>query len=154
MFYDVDVWPEADRLAGAILESLGAMREHYAEVSGSFTTWPEPLHGGGWSVFPFKWQGVVVNDLFPWVRDELVLNAGYSRMAPGTVIEPHQGYTSDVLRMHVGLFCPAGDCSIQVGQEVRHWRNGEVLLLDDTVMHSARNLTDSDRVILLLDLLK
>ena len=154
MFIEIESWPAAKEFAEQAVADLERMQVHAAYMAKAFTTWPEPLHGGGWSVLPFKWQGKMISDVWPWLRSDMVLNAGYSRMAPGTVIEPHEGYTSDVLRLHIGLDCPWGECAIQVGDQVRSWSNGEVLLFDDTIEHSAWNLTDRDRVILLVDLVK
>lgn len=154
MFIEIDSWPAAKEFAEQAVSDLERMQVHAGCMAKSFTTWPEPLHEGGWSVLSFKWQGKMVSDVWPWLRNDLVLNAGYSRMAPGTVITPHVGYTDDVLRLHIGLDCPVGNCAIQVGEEVRTWCNGEVLLFDDTIEHSAWNLTDRDRVILLVDLVK
>ena len=154
MFIDIDTWPEAKEFAQQAIADLEQLQVHAATMAQAFTVWPEPLHGGGWSVFPLKWQGKIVNDVWPWLRSDMVLNAGYSRMAPGTEIEEHVGYTDDVLRLHIGLSCPARNCAIQVGDQVRSWRNGEVLLFDDTIEHSAWNRADRDRVILLVDLVK
>lgn len=155
MFVDLKHWPAAADLVERITADLKPMQEHYRTVSKDFTVWPEPLHGGGWDVFAFKWQGYLSGQThWDWLRSRLVLNAGYSRLAPGTIITPHKGYTGDVLRLHVGIDCPEGDCALQVGSEVRGWRNGEALLFDDTVQHQAWNKTGSERVVLLLDLVK
>lgn len=154
MFLNIHEWPEGKAFALRALQDLKMMQMHASRAGGAFSAWPEPLHEGGWSVLPFKWQGEIVNDVWPWLRSDIVVNAGYSRMAPGTVIEPHEGYTSDVLRLHIGLDCPMGDCAIQVGVQERGWVNGGMLLFDDTIEHSAWNRTDRDRVILLVDLQK
>ena len=49
-----------------------------------------------------------------------VTTAGFSRLAPGTHIKPHVGYTSEVLRCHLGLIVPP-DCALRVGSETRRW---------------------------------
>lgn len=156
MFLSVDGYPAISKLAAQVQSQYELLREFAERVSGSFTEWPEPLHAGGWDVYALKWQGEVmlpVIELFPWLARSAVLNAGFSRLAPGTVIEPHYGYTDEVLRLHLGIDCPAG-ASITVEGETREWRDGEVLLFDDTLLHSARNDGDRERVILLVDVKK
>ncbi|MND38618.1 Aspartyl/Asparaginyl beta-hydroxylase [compost metagenome] len=153
MFISVDDYPEISRLAESIERQADTLRGFAMRAGDAFMEWPEPLHEGGWDVLALKWQGQVVLpviELFPWLARSLVWNAGFSRLRPGTVIEPHTGYSSDVLRLHFGLDCPAG-ASITVGGETRAWRDGEFLLFDDTLLHSARNDGDRDRLILLVD---
>lgn len=75
-------------------------------------------------------------------------------MTAGTEITPHVGYTGEVLRYHLGLDCPAEHCGIQVGDEVRWWRDGQSLLFDDTQEHRAWNRSNRWRLILLVDIEK
>lgn len=79
--------------------------------------------------------------------------AGFSWFAPGTHIDPHLGFTHDVLRCHLGIIVPEG-CAIRVGTETRPWREGKVFVFDDTYEHEAWNHGTADRFILLLDFLK
>lgn len=79
--------------------------------------------------------------------------AGISWFAPGTHIDPHLGFTNDVLRCHMGLIVPEG-CAIRVGMDARPWAEGKVFVFDDTYEHEAWNHGTSDRFILLLDFLK
>jgi beta-hydroxylase len=76
--------------------------------------------------------------------------AGFSRMAPGSHIAPHEGWVSTVYRAHLGLVVP-GESALRVGDEIRRWREGEVLVFDDTVEHEAWNHAESDRTVLLFD---
>ena len=73
-------------------------------------------------------------------------------MNPGCEIYPHHGYTGDVLRCHLGLIVPEGDCCLKVDDEVKSWKEGEILFFDDTKRHSAWNKTNDIRIILLTDL--
>lgn len=58
-----------------------------------------------------------------------------------------------MLRLHVGLRCPAGDCALDVAGERREWRDGEALLFDSArVLHSAWNRTAAPRMIAIVDL--
>lgn len=87
----------------------------------------------------------------------LVYNAGFSVMRAGSIIKPHQGYTGDVVRYHLGLIVPVEDpheVGIRVGHEVRGWKAGESMLFDDMQEHETWNRSDKDRVVLLVDLMR
>jgi beta-hydroxylase len=79
--------------------------------------------------------------------------AFFSILAPGKHIPAHRGPYKGVLRYHLGLKIPepASQCRIRVGDEVRHWTEGESLLFDDTYDHEVWNDTDGERAILFMD---
>jgi aspartyl/asparaginyl beta-hydroxylase (cupin superfamily) len=52
---------------------------------------------------------------------------------------------------HLPLVVPSG-CGFRVGGETREWREGELLIFDDTVEHEAWNEGQSDRIILIFDI--
>lgn len=74
----------------------------------------------------------------------------FSRLSPGAHIPPHTGVLNTRLICHLPLIVPAG-CGFRVGGELREWREGELLVFDDTVEHEAWNHADSDRVVLIFD---
>lgn len=75
----------------------------------------------------------------------------FSLLRPETDIKPHYGVTNVRLVMHLPLIVPE-DCALNViGIEQRAWREGELLLFDDTYQHEAWNRSDRTRVILLMD---
>lgn len=157
MFLDPTQTPGIDKLDRMLRSSWLQIREDGLALAGQFTTWPEPLHNGGWSTCALKWQGKQVRPIYPWLFQKRIRNAGFSLMVPGTEIVPHVGYTDEVLRYHLGLDCPEGcgiRCGIQVGDEVEFWKDGESLLFDDTQEHSAWNRGDRWRLILLVDIEK
>lgn len=82
--------------------------------------------------------------------------AFFSILAPHKRIAPHRGPWKGVLRYHLGLLVPepADACGISVGGELRHWREGEGMLFDDSYEHSAWNDTDGTRVVLFLDVMR
>ena len=61
-----------------------------------------------------------------------------------------------MLRHHLALMVPepATASGIRVGGEVRHWEEGKSMVFDDTYEHEAWNDTDSDRVVLFLDIVR
>ena len=75
-----------------------------------------------------------------------------SRMRAGTHIAAHRGPTNLRLRCHLGIAVPEGDCAIRVQDESRRWREGRCLVFDDSYDHEAWNHTDSDRIVLIVDL--
>ena len=83
-----------------------------------------------------------------------LLNAWFSILAPGYHIPAHRGPTRAMVRCHLGLRVPADyqRCWIRVDQEILNWREGEVVLFDDTYEHEVRNDTDEFRAVLFLDI--
>jgi aspartyl/asparaginyl beta-hydroxylase (cupin superfamily) len=124
--------------------------------------WPERgVYNHGWEVFGLYAFGRRVDDncdACPRLATLLgavpgLTTAGFSVLAPGTVIKPHRGFTSSVLRCHLGVSVP-GYCGLRVGEEIRLWEQGRCLVFDDTVEHEAWNLGDAPRVVLLLDFVR
>jgi aspartyl/asparaginyl beta-hydroxylase (cupin superfamily) len=52
---------------------------------------------------------------------------------------------------HLPLLVP-DQCGLRVGNEVRPWREGELLIFDDSIEHEAWNRSDEIRVVLLFDI--
>jgi beta-hydroxylase len=133
------------------------IRDEYDQLKDRAMQWPEPIHNGKWDVVGLRFMGddLPSQALAP-ITTKLcsdisgVLTFGFSIMQPGCLITPHQGYTKDVLRIHLGLHVNE-DAVIQVGKEQACWKEGELLMFDDTQVHSAWNRGTSDRVILLMD---
>jgi aspartate beta-hydroxylase len=74
----------------------------------------------------------------------------FSVLAPGTRILPHTGVSNLRVVAHLPLILP-GQCALKVAGIERAWAMDEVLVFDDTFEHEACNLSDSVRVILLMD---
>ncbi|MEQ8311008.1 MAG: aspartyl/asparaginyl beta-hydroxylase domain-containing protein [Sphingopyxis sp.] len=75
----------------------------------------------------------------------------FSRLMPGTHIQPHHGLLNTRLICHLPLIVPDG-CGLRVGAETRSWREGELLIFDDSFEHEAWNRGSSDRTILLFEI--
>lgn len=82
-----------------------------------------------------------------------VQTAWFSILAPGYHIPAHTGVTKGILRAHLGLIIPKDrqKCRIRVGDQIRAWEAGKVIVLDDTYEHEVWNDTTEERVILLFD---
>lgn len=74
----------------------------------------------------------------------------FSRLAPGARIPPHHGVMNARLICHLPLIVPPG-CGFRVAGETRQWREGELLVFDDTAQHEAWNDGSSNRIILIFD---
>ena len=75
----------------------------------------------------------------------------FSVIRPGSRIMPHYGVTNSRLVMHLPLVVPA-DCALNIIDGGEHrWREGELMMFDDTFRHEAWNHSGQSRVILLMD---
>lgn len=83
-------------------------------------------------------------------------SAGISVMDAHTRIKPHYGDTNAMIRVHLGIRIPGGlpECGIKVGQEEKSWKEGELLAFNDAEYHSAWNDTDSERIVLIFDVIR
>jgi len=78
--------------------------------------------------------------------------AQFSILNPGVTIPRHFGLFPGALRMHLGLRVPPGKrTAIEVGGQQRAWHEGEVFVFEHSRWHSAWNLSDEARIILILD---
>jgi aspartyl/asparaginyl beta-hydroxylase (cupin superfamily) len=82
-----------------------------------------------------------------------VRNVFVSRLIPGSVINPHRGWTSDFLRIHLCLSEDPG-CQITVGPQTRTWLRGQLLAFKDggPYLHSVVHKGQHERLILSYDL--
>jgi aspartyl/asparaginyl beta-hydroxylase (cupin superfamily) len=128
----------------------------------SFDPWVQTqMHGEGWSVFALHALGEpIAGACAQCPRTAAALSqipglslAGFSRLGPGAEIKPHVGWAKSVYRLHLGLVVP-DDCILKVSDEERAWREGEVLIFDDTAEHSAWNHSSKPRTTLMLDFLR
>ena len=55
--------------------------------------------------------------------------------------------------VHLGLVIP-DNCAMTVAGETKTWQEGRCLIFDDTSLHESWNRSQSDRFVLLLDVLR
>jgi beta-hydroxylase len=161
-FLDPETFPFVARLAAAHAAIVAELRrlggEPFPESPDSLTTVADGYDETGW-----RWFGLIepVADLQAnrarcpdTVRacGEVpgLVNAGFSQLLPGTHLYPHRGEMAGVLRCHLALVVPDGDCAIRFGHETRRWQVGRCLVFDDTLEHEAWNRGDGERVVLLV----
>jgi hypothetical protein len=80
-------------------------------------------------------------------------NAFISRLMPGTIINPHVGWSENWMRVHLGLVCDP-DCKITVGFETRTWEEGKLLAFMDGGLwqHSVKHEGKTERIVLSVDI--
>jgi len=80
-----------------------------------------------------------------------IKRAGYSAISGETFLRPHCGWSNGQLKFHVGLKVPRVEgrhcSSITVGDETRHWEEGEVLMFDDSYLHEVSHECQEERVV-------
>jgi beta-hydroxylase len=147
-------------------ENHALIKEEFFNVVSKekYLEWPETsLYNHGWNVFGLRFERNDIEEshlLCPMLSkfikkyDQLIETAGFSMLSPGTIINPHVGYTTDVLRCHLGVKVPEGDCYLKVGEIIKKWEEGHCFIFDDTIEHEAWNKTNEERIVLLLDLNK
>ena len=82
-----------------------------------------------------------------------IISCDFSFLPAKTKIKPHEGYTRMVLRCHLPLVVPEGNlCGIRVGDMVHHWKEGELVIFDDSFEHEAWNDSIDARVVLMFDI--
>ena len=74
----------------------------------------------------------------------------FSLLRGGAHIRPHHGLFNYRLICHLPLIVPDG-CTLRVGNHQRGWREGELLIFDDSMEHEARNTSGEARFILLFE---
>ncbi|XP_038665394.1 aspartyl/asparaginyl beta-hydroxylase isoform X13 [Scyliorhinus canicula] len=75
----------------------------------------------------------------------------YSIMHPGTHVWPHTGPTNCRLRMHLGLVIPKQGCRIRCANDTREWKEGKVIIFDDSFEHEVWQDANSYRLIFIVD---
>jgi aspartate beta-hydroxylase len=72
-------------------------------------------------------------------------------MAPGARVAPQYGVTNMRVVLHLPLIVP-GDCALGIiDGDVHQWKEGELMMFDDTFQHEAWNRSDQTCVNLLMD---
>ena len=115
----------------------------------------------GWSKFYLIWYGKKLESaqrLCPRTveilsRIPMVKGAMFSLLPPGSKLTRHLDPVACSLRYHLALSTPNNDaCFINVDGTPYSWRDGQVLLFDETYLHFAHNNTDQNRFILMCDI--
>lgn len=74
----------------------------------------------------------------------------FSRLSAQASIPPHSGVCNARLICHLPLIVPPGGW-LRVGNQRREWKEGEMLIFDDTIEHEAKNPSSDFRIVLIFD---
>jgi aspartyl/asparaginyl beta-hydroxylase (cupin superfamily) len=96
---------------------------------------------------PHTWEAVQAAPLPRIANSPTVM---FSLLRAGARIAPHTGTHNARLICHLPLIVPS-NCGFRVGNEVRQWEEGKLLIFDDTIEHEAWNESAEDRVVLIFD---
>jgi len=115
-----------------------------------------------WERFYIKWYSDISKDVAKQIpQTTQLLNqcpniqlAMFSVMKPGTIVYPHRGPYRGSLRVHLGLECPSMEegCYITIHDKKYGWKDGELLIFDDTYTHEVQNNSNKERVVLFIDI--
>lgn len=114
----------------------------------------------GWKRFYLKWYDEAhpsASTLCPVTTQLLrgipsIKAAMFTELPPGSYLHPHRDPFAGSLRLHIGLQTPNDDaCYIVVDGTRYSWRDGESVMFDETYIHTAKNETQEQRVILFCD---
>ena len=78
-------------------------------------------------------------------------NSFISRLIPGTIINPHYGWSTKYMRIHLGIECDP-DCKITVGDQTMAWEEGKILAFNDSDVHSVVHKGIKERVVFSFDI--
>jgi aspartyl/asparaginyl beta-hydroxylase (cupin superfamily) len=88
----------------------------------------------------------LIESLPRFERDHIM----FSALNPHSRIPPHTGPMNGIIRAHLALHAPPG-CYIRVGPDERTWKEGELLVFDDSFEHEVWNHGDHTRIVLFLN---
>mmetsp|Transcript_71342 Transcript_71342/g.149114 ORF Transcript_71342/g.149114 Transcript_71342/m.149114 type:complete len:451 (-) Transcript_71342:31-1383(-) len=139
----------------AIRKELRASTDESLWCAGAYASSNE-AYGKDWKILPVltedKWQDEARFKITTQVLKSLPgvkpFEAFFARMPPRTEILPHSDNLSYVLTSHLALELEEGKCSITVGNETKHWKEGEMIMLDTTFIHSTKNESSKPRYVL------
>ena len=80
-----------------------------------------------------------------------VITVSIARFPSNRIIPIHKG-NRELVRIHYGIDVPDGDIAFTVKGEEKKWENGKALAFNDFYEHGGWNNTNSDRIILIVDL--
>ena len=115
----------------------------------------------GWKRFYLKWYGASLhsaNKLCPKTVDLInsissIKGAMFAMLPPGARLVKHRDPYAGSFRYHLGLTTPnSEECFISVDGKKYYWKDGEAVMFDETFIHFAENKTNTNRIVLFLDI--
>jgi aspartyl/asparaginyl beta-hydroxylase (cupin superfamily) len=163
-FYDVETFPWARRVRERWQEIRAEFEENGRRGRDGVVAVFNPAGAAipGWRSVNFQtylWRYHRAWRTFPVTVGVLeavpdLTSAFINVLEPQARIPPHQGDSQAIIRFHLGLDVPDGDCAIRVGGETRRCANGKLLAFSDAHEHSSWNATGENRVVMVFDVLR
>lgn len=72
----------------------------------------------------------------------------FAKMPANTKIAPHSDNLNYILTSHLALELEEGSCTFTAGNQEKHWKEGEMLVVDTSYIHSCVNKSARDRYVL------
>lgn len=148
-------------------EAVALQSQHYFEMTkrpgtpAYYDVGFRTFFKNGWSRFYLNWYGYTHPSALALCPKTVALlarvpslnGAMFALLPPGSQLSRHADPMACSLRYHLGLATPnSDDCFINIDGQDRSWRDGEVLMFDETYLHYARNDTNQPRLILMCDI--
>ena len=114
----------------------------------------------GWTSFYITWYGhplpsaerLCPKSIALLKQGPTIKGARFANLPAGAGLGRHRDPFAGFVRYQLALDTPkSDDCWIKVDGERRSWRDGQVMIFDETYVHEASNQTDKDRLILFCD---
>lgn len=85
-----------------------------------------------------------------------ILSATFSILKPGAIIPPHVGDSNVMYRCHIPIRIPPNENQsfLEVAGEKRNWQDGKIIAFCDAQLHSACNLSNEERWVLIVDIIR
>lgn len=123
------------------------------------------LHGGNWEWHSYILKGekqpifekycptttIFLNSINSLQTNIPFAYSFFSSLMPNSDIDAHYGPTNLRLRCHLPLVVPE-NCGIVVGGEKKQWKEGELMIFDDSYEHYVYHNGSTERILLLFDI--
>lgn len=116
-------------------------------------------YGPNWRTLVLQDRGIWEDSnikIFPKTHQMLVninaptLEVFFARQDGKTGIKSHTDNANFIQTTHLGIDVPEGECWIKVGDHVKEWRNGKIIICDTSFMHETENNSENDRYVLIM----
>ena len=167
-FYDLDSLSWCRPWADRVRESWQAIRDEYEKnvrrgqdhvVEVFNPTGPKVPRWRSVNFQTYLWRFHRARGAFPFTVGLLdsisdLTSAYINVLEAGAAIPAHCGDSNAVVRFHLGLDVPSGDCAVRVERETRRSSNGTLLAFCDAHEHASWNATGEARVSLVFDVMR
>ena len=165
-FYDtMTLYPELKIISDNIQMIEKELSDYESDQQKEWIEWPEKHlyeKKKGWLTIPIYgfnyWskQSLYFPNLVKILKQiKNIKLVTFSKLKSGVKLNPHHGWafhSNYVIRNHYGITVPPNKCAIIVEDDTRYHQRHKWLSFDDSKEHSAYNMSDSDRIVLIIDM--